>query len=296
MSRNRMGILITIVAAILWGFSGTCAQYIFERFPIAPSHLTSIRMLSAGTILVITGFIKNKANMLAPWKSKEDSCMLIIFAIFGILFSQLTYLQAISYTNSGTATILQYIGPVLVMVTSCILSRRLPSLKETIAIILAMTGTFFIATHGDLSTMVINTPGLIWGILAAIALALYSLIPGKIAGKYGSVPITGYGMIIGGIALAVSSRLWQLNLDVDFRFFLAFSGIVIFGTVLSYSMYLKGLTMIGPVRSSMIASIEPVAAAVFMVVWLSAPFHYMDAVGFGCILATVFLLAKPATN
>lgn len=296
MSRNRMGILITIVAAILWGFSGTCAQYIFERFPIAPSHLTSIRMLSAGTILVITGFIKNKANMLAPWKSKEDSCMLIIFAIFGILFSQLTYLQAISYTNSGTATILQYIGPVLVMVTSCILSRRLPSLKEAIAIILAMTGTFFIATHGDVSTMVINTPGLIWGILAAIALALYSLIPGKIAGKYGSVSITGYGMIIGGIALAVSSRLWQLNLDVDFRFFLAFSGIVIFGTVLSYSMYLKGLTMIGPVRSSMIASIEPVAAAVFMVVWLSAPFHYMDAVGFGCILATVFLLAKPATN
>ncbi len=296
MSRNRMGILITIVAAILWGFSGTCAQYIFERFPIAPSHLTSIRMLSAGTILVITGFIKNKANMLAPWKSKEDSCMLIIFAIFGILFSQLTYLQAISYTNSGTATILQYIGPVLVMVTSCILSRRLPSLKEAIAIILAMTGTFFIATHGDVSTMVINTPGLIWGILAAIALALYSLIPGKIAGKYGSVSITGYGMIIGGIALAVSSRLWQLNLDVDFRFFLAFSGIVIFGTVLSYSMYLKGLTMIGPVRSSMIASIEPVAAAVFMVVWLSAPFHYMDAVGFVCILATVFLLAKPATN
>lgn len=296
MRRNRMGILITIVAAILWGFSGTCAQYIFERFPIAPSHLTSIRMLSAGTILVITGFIKNKANMLAPWKSKEDSCMLIIFAIFGILFSQLTYLQAISYTNSGTATILQYIGPVLVMVTSCILSRRLPSLKEAIAIILAMTGTFFIATHGDLSTMVINTPGLIWGILAAIALALYSLIPGKIAGKYGSISITGYGIIIGGIALAVSSRLWQLNLDVDFRFFLAFSGIVIFGTVLSYSMYLKGLTMIGPVRSSMIASIEPVAAAVFMVVWLSAPFHYMDAVGFGCILATVFLLAKPATN
>ena len=292
MMKNNLGILITVLAGILWGFSGTCGQYIFERFPIAPAHLTSIRMLSAGIILLIVGFTKGKDNMLKIWKSGSDVKTLLIFGIFGIMFSQITYMQSISYTNSGTATILQYTGPVLVMIVSCFMSRKLPNKKEILAIALALTGTFLIATHGDITSMVINTPGLVWGLLAAVALALYTLIPGQLADKYGSIAVTGYGMMIGGIFLSLVTKVWEIDTTMDYRFFLAFIGIVVFGTVLSYSLYLKGVTIIGPVRGSMIASVEPVAAAVFMVLWLKAPFHYMDFFGFACILATVFLLAK----
>lgn len=290
--KHNSGPFITILAGILWGFSGTCGQYIFERFPIDPSHLTALRLISAGLILLFIGFAKDKEAMLKVKESSKDIVRIITFGIFGVMFSSVTYMQAISYTNSGTATILQYTGPVLVMIISCFMGRKLPSFKEVIAVILALVGTFFIATHGDIHTMVINTPGLIWGLLAAIALASYTLIPGGLADKYGSIPITSYGMISGGLGLFVISGAWNSEITMDYRFFLAFIGIVVCGTVLSYSLYLKGLTMIGPVRASMIASIEPVAAAVFMVVWLGAPFHYMDFVGFACILATVFLLIK----
>ena len=54
---SKYGALVAIIAAIFWGFSGTCSQYIFERFTIDASHLTSIRMLSAGTIVVAIGFL-----------------------------------------------------------------------------------------------------------------------------------------------------------------------------------------------------------------------------------------------
>ncbi|MBQ9961169.1 MAG: EamA family transporter [Firmicutes bacterium] len=290
--KSNLGAFITILAGILWGFSGTCSQYIFERFPIEPAHLTAIRILSAGIILLCIGFITSKKDMLKIRESKQDMTRVIIFGIFGVMFSSLTYMTAISYTNSGTATILQYTGPVLVMIISCFMTRKLPTFKEVLAVILALAGTFFIATHGDISTMVINTPGLIWGLLAAVALALYTLIPGSLAEKYGSIPITSYGMISGGVTLFILSGAWNAEISIDYRFFLAFIAIVICGTVLTYSLYLKGLTMIGPVKASMIASVEPVAAAVFMVVWLNAPFHYMDFIGFTCILATVFLLIK----
>ena len=290
--KHNSGPFITILAGILWGFSGTCGQYIFERFPIDPSHLTALRLISAGLILLFIGFAKDKEAMLKVKESSKDIVRIITFGIFGVMFSSVTYMQAISYSNSGTATILQYTGPVLVMIISCFMCRKLPSFKEVLAVILALVGTFFIATHGDIHTMVINTPGLVWGLLAAIALASYTLIPGGLADKYGSIPITSYGMLSGGLGLFIISGAWNSEITMDYRFFLAFIGIVVCGTVLSYSLYLKGLTMIGPVRASMIASIEPVAAAVFMVVWLGAPFHYMDFVGFACILATVFLLIK----
>ncbi len=290
--KKNLGALITIAAGILWGFSGACGQYIFERFPIEPAHLTSIRMLSAGVILCCIGFVTDKKNMLGIWKVKTDYIKLIIFAVFGIMASQLTYMTAISYTNSGTATILQYIGPVLVMIASCAMQKRLPTARESLAIFLVIIGTFFIATHGNISNMIINTSGLIWGLLAAVALALYTLIPGNITKQYSSITITGYGMLLGGIVLAVLSQAWKVQLSSDFRFIAAFAGIVIFGTVLTFTLYLKGITMVGPVTASMLASVEPVSAAAFMIVWLKVPFHYMDLIGFSCILITIFLLTK----
>lgn len=290
--KKNLGALITIAAGILWGFSGACGQYIFERFPIEPAHLTSIRMLSAGVILCCIGFFTDKKNMLGIWKVKTDYIKLIIFAVFGIMASQLTYMTAISYTNSGTATILQYIGPVLVMIASCAMQKRLPTARESLAIFLVIIGTFFIATHGNISNMIINTSGLIWGLLAAVALALYTLIPGNITKQYSSITITGYGMLLGGIVLAVLSQAWKVQLSSDFRFIAAFAGIVIFGTVLTFTLYLKGITMVGPVTASMLASVEPVSAAAFMIVWLKVPFHYMDLIGFSCILITIFLLTK----
>lgn len=289
---KNLGALITIAAGILWGFSGACGQYIFERFPIEPAHLTSIRMLSAGVILCCIGFVTDKKNMLGIWKVKTDCIKLIIFAVFGIMASQLTYMTAISYTNSGTATILQYIGPVLVMIASCAMQKRLPTARESLAIFLVIIGTFFIATHGNISNMIINTSGLMWGLLAAVALALYTLIPGNITKQYSSITITGYGMLLGGIVLAVLSQAWKVQLSSDFRFIAAFAGIVIFGTVLTFTLYLKGITMVGPVTASMLASVEPVSAAAFMIVWLKVPFHYMDLIGFSCILITIFLLTK----
>ena len=130
------------------------------------------------------------------------------------------------------------------------------------------------------------------GKLAAVALALYTLIPGNITKQYSSITITGYGMLLGGIVLAVLSQAWKVQLSSDFRFIAAFAGIVIFGTVLTFTLYLKGITMVGPVTASMLASVEPVSAAAFMIVWLKVPFHYMDLIGFSCILITIFLLTK----
>ena len=57
-------------------------------------------------------------------------------------------------------------------------------------------------------------------------------------------------------------------------------------------MYLVGVNRCGAVKASMLASIEPVAATVFMVVWLRVPLQIMDIVGFMCIFVTIFLLTK----
>lgn len=293
---SKYGALVAMIAAIFWGFSGCCSQYIFENFAVDAAHLTSFRMLSAGIIVVacglVTGKWKDSTDMTDIWKSRNDLVELIVFAIFGIMLCQLSYQKAIYWTNSGTATILQYTGPVLIMALTCAMARRLPTKKEVAAILLALTGTFLLATHGDIHSMVITPRGLMWGIFAAITMVTYNMLPQRLIKKYGSMCVTGYGMVMGGIVLTLITRAWEAAWPADIRLWLAFGGVVFFGTVLSFTMFLWGVAQIGPVKASLIASIEPVAATIFMIVWLGETFQAMDFAGFTCIFLTVFLLLK----
>lgn len=300
----KYGGLVAIVAAIFWGFSGCCSQYIFENFTVDAADLTAFRMLSAGVIVVLAGFVtehlkktktksKTKENgMISVWKNRRDVIELCIFSIFGIMLCQLSYQKAIYWTNSSTATILQYTGPVMIMALTCAMAHRLPTKKEVIAIVLALTGTFLLATHGDIHSMVMTPRGLAWGIFAAITLVTYNMLPQRLIKKYGSMCITGYGMVMGGIVLLFITQAWEANWPMDIRLWLAFGGIVFFGTVMSFTMFLWGVAQIGPVKASLIASLEPVAATVIMILWLHADFVFMDFAGFTCIFLTVFLLLK----
>ena len=287
------GVLCTLIGGCCWGFSGNCGQYLFNVHGVDPQWLTVIRMITAGLITVGIVAARDKQKLIDCAKNKHDRIMMLVYGVFGLLLSQYTYLEAINATNAGTATVLQYIGPVLVMVLVCFSGRRLPKRHEALSIVLVIVGTFLLATHGNPNTVVINPAGLFWGLFAACTLVLYTLLPKSIAPKYGAFMTTGLGTLIGGIAFFIIVHPWPLTGDLPLSGWLAVAGMIIVGTVIAYPLYVQGVNDVGPVKASMLASVEPVSAAVISAVWLKSEFEAMDIVGFVCIITTVFLLAKP---
>ena len=287
------GVLCTLIGGCCWGFSGNCGQYLFNVHGVDPQWLTVIRMITAGLITVGIVAARDKQKLIDCAKNKHDRIMMLLYGVFGLLLSQYTYLEAINATNAGTATVLQYIGPVLVMVLVCFSGRRLPKRHEALSIVLVIVGTFLLATHGNPNTVVINPAGLFWGLFAACTLVLYTLLPKSIAPKYGAFMTTGLGTLIGGIAFFIIVHPWPLTVDLPLSGWLAVAGMIIVGTVIAYPLYVQGVNDVGPVKASMLASVEPVSAAVISAVWLKSEFEAMDIVGFVCIITTVFLLAKP---
>lgn len=286
------GVACTLLGGTCWGFSGSCGQYLFDHYHVDPTWLTTVRMLCAGVVMAIYVLLRRRDRVTACVKNRRDLWNLVAYGVFGLLFSQYTYLQAINASNAGTATVLQYIGPVLLMTCVCLWSRRLPTLREAVAIVLVVAGTFLIATHGDIHTMQMSPAGLAWGLLSAVSLVAYTLLPKRLAPVYGTMLVTGFGALIGGAALFLLARPWPLVIPLPLPGVLAVCGMVLIGTVAAYSLYLQGVNDLGPVKASMLASIEPVAATVISVVWLGSQFTGMDLVGFVCIIVTVFLLAK----
>lgn len=287
------GVLCTLIGGCCWGFSGNCGQYLFNVHGVDPQWLTVIRMITAGLITVLIVAVRNPQPLKDCFNNKKDRIVMVLYGVFGLLLSQYTYLEAINATNAGTATVLQYIGPVLVMVLVCFTGRRLAGPHEALSIALVIVGTFLLATHGNIHTMVINPAGLFWGLFAACTLVLYTMLPKSIAPKYGALMTTGVGTLIGGIVFFIVIHPWPLTIDLPLTGWLAVAAMIVVGTVIAYPLYVQGVNDVGPVKASMLASVEPVSAAVISAVWLGSEFALPDIVGFACILMTVFLLAKP---
>ena len=291
--KTIQGILFALVSGVCWGFSGTVGQYLFSHSRMDSGWLTTVRLLSAGLILLVMAAFKSPRALIKIWQNKKDACQLIFFGIAGLMAVQFCYMQAIFYSDSGTATAVQYSGEAMLLIYTCLVGRRLPKLSEALGLLLALFGIFLLATHGSFSNMVLSPAGLGWGLAAAAALVVYTVAPGRLIGKYGSSPVIAYGMLIGGICLALVLRVWRLPGAWDHQSLLALTAIVLIGTVLGFTLYLQSTVLIGGLKAGLIAAVETVSAPLFSRIWLKTPFIGLDYLGFACILAMVILISLP---
>lgn len=78
-------------------------------------------------------------------------------------------------------------------------------------------------------------------VAALSLLVIYSAANKDDRKKYGTTYVIAWGMLIGGIVLYCFLRPWNEPGQYDFTTFFMFMIIVIFGTILSFLLYLNGV-------------------------------------------------------
>lgn len=290
-SEKIKGIIVTIFGAVCWGISGCFGQYLFTEKNMEATWLVTIRLIIAGFILVGIGTATKGKTMLDIFKDKKDIKSLVIFSIFGMLACQLPYFLAVQHSNAGTATVLQALNAVLILIYVCIKELRKPSKIESFALLLAFCGTFLLTTGGDIHTMNLSVLALVFGLMSAFGAMAYSVLSIRIMKKYGVYVTVGYGMLIAGFCLLPITQPWEYNIVFDTGTFLGIAGVVVIGTVVAFSFYLKGISMIGPFMGGVFGNVEPVTAILVSVLFLGSSFTIVELIGFVVILSTVLLLS-----
>ena len=284
------GRIYTLIGAISWGLSGACGQYLMNDSGVSPIYLTALRMVIAGLVLTLFACLKQPKQFCEVVKSPKIMRRMLFFGIFGLMLCQLTYLFAIHSSNAGTATVLQYTCPILIVIYVSLKEKTVPTVMEFVAIVFALVGTFVIATHGNPFNLSLSPSGLFLGIISAFAYALYTLLPGKLIRQWGSLIVTGLGLLSGGILFYFGTASWQYTIQWQPYTFIAFIGIIGIGTIFAYSLYLEGVSLIGPVQGSLLASAEPISSVFFSIVLLGEVFQGIDIVGIVLILIAVYLI------
>lgn len=292
MTRRTKGMMLVVFGALLWGGSGVAAQFVLQNKGFSAEWLVVVRMLLSGIILLSLDGITHFGDIFSIWKSRYDSMQLIAFALIGMLGVQYTYFAAIKAGNAATATILQYLMPIVIVLWTVLRYRRRPQLRELFCTALAILGTLLLVTHGSLSSLAISPSALFWGILSAFAAAFYTVQPKYLLSHWRSPLVIGWGMLLGGLAFLPVCPPWNFTGIWDKDACIVFLYIIIFGTIIAFWAYLESIKYIQPTETSTLASIEPLSAIILSALLLNVPFGFIEILGAICIMSTVFILAR----
>lgn len=129
------GTIMTLTGGTLWGVSGVCGQFLFQNKDVTASWLVPVRLMMAGIFMLCFYIWKDKKKAFAIWQKKENRWGILIYGLAGMMLCQYSYFQTIEWSNAGTATVIQYLGPALIVVWVCLQTRRLPERKEIIGVL-----------------------------------------------------------------------------------------------------------------------------------------------------------------
>ncbi len=286
------GVLFALVGSTCWGFSGTCAQLLMNEYGAPSGWITCVRMLLSAVFFLGGALITNWHSLIALLRDARSLVSIALFAVFGIIVCQLSYLQVIRYTSAGVGTTLEQLGLVLIMLWTCFKTRRRPKLREVAGLVLALTGLVLIATQGDLSRLAVPIEGLAWGFAAALGLALYTLMPVRVLEKWGAMLVTGLAMLFGGVVLVPFTQPWNVPIELSLGAIGSFAAIVVVGTCAAYMLFLQGVKDAGSVKAGLLCAVEPVSAMLLAVLWLHSPLSAWDVAGCVCILVMIVLVSE----
>lgn len=292
--KQWLGTACILIATLCWGFSGVSGQFLMHNMNLPKPVILCIRQIGAGLALILLDHILRRRSKTTTytsiWKSKKDCRTLAVFAILGICVCQFTFFTSIYYSDAGTATVLQYLSTVIILLVTCIRKKRLPEGMELLAIFLAISGTFLISTGGSFTHLKLSGHALVSGLLCAVSYSTYTLIPGDLVRTYGAKYIVGRGMLLSGSFLCVFVRPWTYDLSITPEILLGFCGLILVGTAAGSTFYHFGASLVEPVKAGILANFDPVSSVLLTVLLLGTTFSVTDLIGFALIISTVFLI------
>ncbi len=295
-SKTTRGVVLTLIGGTFWGFSGTCAKFLMDGYGLDPVWIVAVRQFFAGWLFLALACASPRdreslRGLVAARGGGWRGLAMLVATAACMMLNSVCYNVAVKLTNSATATVLQTLALVVLMVYACVRARRSPRRRELAGLALALGGTFLIATGGDPSHLSMPLDGLLWGIATCFTYALYSAVPEGLLKRWGSPVVNAVTMLASGTVLMLATRPWESAPAFDAAGVAGVVAIVVVGTFLAYALYMQGVKDLGPLRASMLGTSEPIAATVFSVLWLGTTFAPTDLAGFVMIIVMVYLTA-----
>ena len=291
------GTIYSLLSGLIWGICGILGEYFFSHYQVSSGWITSMRLLVAGSFVIVLSSIKLRFQLFEIWKNRNNYLPFLAYAILGIFSVQYFFYLCVEYSNATTATILQFISPVFILFYNRIIYKKKASKSAIFYVLVAMVGVFLMATKGDLSKLSITPLALLTGLLSALGVMFNVILPQRFAKKYGFVPTVGWGMIIAGIFSNFLYPVYKISFQVDAISICICLTIAFLGTAFAFFLSMKAVSLVSPLVVSVVSASEPLSSAILSVLFLGLVLDgYLLLAMILIIIPMIFLSIEESKN
>ena len=290
----RRGYLYVATAALMWAVSGPCAKYLMNH-GVTPFQLVQLR-LTIGIALLFGWLLVTRPALLRI--AARDVCYFFLLGTTGMAMVQFTYLAAIAKIKVAAAVLLQYLAPILITLYAVLVARDTLSRATLIAVSSATLGCYLVVGAYDLDLLSMNREGLLYGFLAAIAFAWYSIFGEKGMHRYHPWTVLFYAILFAALFRNAAGLVWDAAPGPLDAFRPSYSAgtwgfilyIAVLGTIVPFGLYFEAINLIRSTRASITATLEPISAAVVSYFFLGEALAPLQLLGGALVIAAVIVL------
>jgi drug/metabolite transporter (DMT)-like permease len=294
------GTLLIVLASVCFGTSGPLVKPTMDA-GLSPQQVASFRICAAAALLVAFVAVRRPALLRVR---RQDWRLLVAYGLVGVAGVQLLYFAAVSRIPIGVAMLLEFTSPILVALWVRFVRRVVLPRRMWIGTVVALLGLAMVAEVWQ--GLRLDTLGLLLGICSALCAAAYFLIGERGVTTLEPLGLVTWGMVIGGVAIAVLAPPWSLPgvilvADADFGALVVpvwtlLLACAIVSTALAYLLSINAMRHLPANVLSVLAVCEPIVATLLAWLVLGQTLSVAQAAGAVVLLAgaTVVQLASRA--
>lgn len=285
--------LMVLAAATLWGAGGLFINWIGGT-GFSGSQMTAVRLCSVPIIVTLFLLATDRRKLKI---AKRDLGWMALNGIVGIFVFNLCYTYAIQWTGMATAAVLIYLMPSMVMLFSVVFLKEKFTRLKGCCLVLSLLGCALVSGFADGFT--INVPGLLMGLISAFCYAEYNIVVSTKLKQYSSFTNILYPFAFAAILgimyvviIGETQAMVQIAGDKPQSLLMC----AMFGlccSVAPYWLYNSSMKIISASKAAIIATFEPVAAALMGLVFLKQGLSIFAVFGILCELTALILLNLP---
>ena len=273
------GYFFIISAAVLWGFIGIFSSLAFSQ-GVGPMEVAFWRAVLTWFCFGTQAVIRKETSI-----DKKDFPLFVIFALFGISLFYISYQFAVKTAGAAFASVLLYTAPAWVVICSLFIYKEKLTLIKSMAVALVIFGVFLISkTGGNVqSSSSMGLIAILSGLTSGFCYSLYYTIGKYFSGKYSSANLFLWVLPIGALGILPFVEF----ADKTALAWVALIAVSFVSTFMANYCYYQSIKYIEAGKASIVATLEPVVAAMAAYIFLGEYFTILGYTGAGLIILAV---------
>jgi DME family drug/metabolite transporter len=273
------GYLYVLAAAALWGLIGPLSKLSFA------AGMDTVEVAFWRTTLAWFFFAGQAVVCRETHIDRRDLPAVAGFGVAGIAGLFGAYVVAVEAGGAALASVLLYTAPAWVAVMSRLFLKEPMGGYKIAAVVATILGVAGVSCGPGDGGTVVSSRAIAYGLLSGVTYALYYIFGKYYLGRYKTPTLFLYALPVGSLTLLPFVHFTRPTLAGALPCLV----LAVFSTYGAYSLYYAGLKRLEATRAAVVATFEPVMAALLAYSLFGERFGFVGYLGSGLIIASVLL-------